>query len=113
SESCVELGGNLLGADAFCRDIPALAAQGVQVVYEFDYPLEKATRFPDAAKVCALAARPDADRMLAAVNGGATDEQLTERFSGEPVAVAAADRHSSDHGAGPSAELAVTLADTE
>ena len=115
----VELGRNALEAPAFCRDLPELAARGHEIVFEFDFPLEKATRFPELDFLCSAASRSDGAAILAAVNGGLNAEEILARFGDTPreqpevVAQAEVTPPATQTSAGPSASLAMTLADTD
>jgi Leucine-rich repeat (LRR) protein len=118
SKVTIELGRNALEGPAFCQVLPELAARGHEIVFEFDFPIEKATRFPELDFLCAAAARADGPEILAAANGGLSAPGIVARFGDTPreqpeaLARVNAPPHG-DAAGGTSATLATTLADTD
>ncbi|MBX3180560.1 MAG: leucine-rich repeat domain-containing protein [Candidatus Hydrogenedentes bacterium] len=76
----IELGLNQLDQDAFCTHIPELEKRRNRVVYRRKSPDDRSIPFPDHDLLCEAAQREDGSLILAAVNRGATDEELAEAF---------------------------------
>ena len=118
NQSYIELGHNKLTETAFCRDIPAMEEHGTRVLYRYDFPLEKATPFGKFSNLCDIVDGPFGEPLLRAMNAGTSSEELLARFGSSAdstdtlFAAAATPPAATRHSQGPTADIAVQLADT-